>query len=42
LVAVVPGSVFEAPGHIRLSYATSRQNIEKGVGRIREALEKRA
>jgi aspartate aminotransferase len=37
-VAVVPGSVFEGPGHIRLSYATSRENIEKGVRRIGEAL----
>jgi aspartate aminotransferase len=38
MVAVVPGSVFEGHGHIRLSYATSRENIEKGVARIREAL----
>ncbi len=42
LVAVVPGSVFEGQGHIRLSYATSRANIEKGVGRIAEALRQRA
>lgn len=42
LVAVVPGSVFEGQGHIRLSYATSRANIEKGVGRIAEALRHRA
>ena len=42
LVAVVPGSVFEGQGHIRLSYATSRVNIEKGVGRIAEALRQRA
>ena len=41
LVAVVPGSVFEGSGHIRLSYATSRANIEKGVGRIAEALRAR-
>lgn len=37
-VAVVPGSVFGGPGHIRLSYATSRANIERGVQRIGEAL----
>lgn len=38
-VATVPGSVFEGPGHIRLSYATSRENIERGVDRIAEALQ---
>lgn len=40
-VAVVPGSVFEGVGHIRLSYAISRADIEKGVARIAEALGKR-
>lgn len=39
-VATVPGSVFEAPGHLRLSYAASRTDIQKGVARIREALSK--
>jgi len=39
-VAVVPGSAFYAPGFIRLSYATSQANIEKGVGRLGEALGK--
>jgi aspartate aminotransferase len=39
-VAVVPGSAFYAPGFIRLSYATSQANIEKGVARIAEALGK--
>lgn len=33
-VAVVPGESFGAPGFLRLSYATSDANIEKGVGRI--------
>ena len=33
-VAVVPGSAFGAPGHLRLSYATSDALIEEGVGRI--------
>lgn len=37
-VAVVPGSVFEGAGHIRLSYATSRENITEGVRRIKDAL----
>lgn len=37
-VAVVPGSGFGAPGHVRLSYACSMANIEKGVGRLHEAL----
>lgn len=40
-VAVVPGSVFEGKGHIRLSYATSRKNIEEGVRRIKDALSRR-
>ena len=37
-VAVIPGSVFEGPGHIRLTYACSRADIEKGVKRIAEAV----
>lgn len=36
-VACVPGSPFGAPGFMRLSYATSMENIEKGLERIREA-----
>lgn len=36
-VATVPGYVFGGPGHLRLSYATSRSNIERGLGRIAEA-----
>ncbi|MBX3120398.1 MAG: pyridoxal phosphate-dependent aminotransferase [Fimbriimonadaceae bacterium] len=38
LVATVPGSVFCGPGHIRLSYATSREDIHRGVERIANAL----
>lgn len=38
LVATVPGSVFEGPGHIRLSYATSREDIQRGIERIGTAL----
>lgn len=37
-VAVVPGSGFGAPGHVRLSYATSMGNIRDGVGRLGRAL----
>jgi aspartate aminotransferase len=37
-VAVVPGTGFLAPGFFRLSYATSMDNIEKGVARMAEAL----
>ena len=37
-VAVVPGSGFGADDHIRLSYATSMANIEKGLSRIAEAV----
>jgi aspartate aminotransferase len=39
-VAVVPGSGFGAPQHIRLSYATSMELIEKGVDRIEAAANK--
>ncbi len=38
LVATVPGSVFGAPAHVRLSYAASREDIERGVARIGQAL----
>ena len=37
-VAVVPGSGFGAPGRLRLSYACSMENIEKGLARMTEAL----
>ena len=37
-VAVVPGSGFGAPGHVRLSYACSMDNIKQGVGRLHDAL----
>jgi aspartate aminotransferase len=37
-VALVPGGDFGHDDHIRLSYATSMEQIEKGLGRIREAL----
>ncbi|HAR38686.1 MAG: aspartate aminotransferase [Bacteroidetes bacterium GWD2_45_23] len=41
-VACVGGDAFGAPGCIRLSYATSDENIEKAVARIKVALEKLA
>ena len=37
-VAVVPGSAFGAPGHVRLSYATSMQQLEEAMRRIASAL----
>ncbi len=37
-VAVVPGSAFGAEGYIRLSFATSMENLEKALARITKAL----
>lgn len=39
-VACVDGDAFCAPGYIRLSYATSDENIREAMRRIREATEK--
>ena len=33
-VAVVPGEAFGTPGYLRLSYATSDDDITEGVGRM--------
>jgi aspartate aminotransferase len=33
-VALVPGSAFGLGGHIRISIATSRDNLEKALDRI--------
>ena len=38
-VVTVPGDGFGAPGHIRFSYATSTDIIERGIERVRSALE---
>lgn len=38
-VAVVPGTGFGAPEFMRLSYATSMSNIEKGLARIKQFVE---
>jgi len=40
LVACVPGSAFGADGYIRWSYATSMDNIRKGLDRLEEFLAK--
>ena len=40
-VAVVPGSGFGAPGHIRISFACSMQTLEKALQRMERVLETR-
>ncbi len=35
-VAAVPGLPFGAEGYLRMSFVTSRQNLEKGLARLRE------
>ena len=37
-VAIVPGDAFGADDYIRISYATSMENLEKGLDRITEAM----
>jgi aspartate aminotransferase len=37
-VAVVPGSAFGSEGYIRLSFATSMDNLQKALGRLAKAL----
>jgi aspartate aminotransferase len=37
-VAVVPGETFGMPGHIRISYAVSKDKLASGFDNIREAL----
>jgi aspartate aminotransferase len=39
-VAMVPGEAFGAPGYVRLSYATSEDNLKEAVRRIRVGVEK--
>jgi aspartate aminotransferase len=41
-VAVVPGSAFGGPGHVRLSFACSLDTLEKAIERIRGALPEEA
>jgi aspartate aminotransferase len=38
-VAMVPGSAFGAPGCMRISFATSMENLEKSMERIKKAVE---
>ena len=38
LVAVVPGSGFGAPGHVRLSFATSKAILETALERMKKLL----
>jgi len=37
-VALVPGSAFGAPGHMRLSFATSMENLQTALDRIADAI----
>jgi len=37
-VALVPGSAFGCPGHIRISIATSMENLENALSRIKQAI----
>ncbi|MCP5275315.1 MAG: pyridoxal phosphate-dependent aminotransferase [Burkholderiales bacterium] len=39
-VAVVPGSAFGSEGYMRLSFATSMENLEKALDRIKRDLDK--
>ncbi len=39
-VAIIPGDAFGTDDYIRLSYATSMENLEKGMDRIIEAISK--
>ncbi len=41
LVAVIPGSGFGTDDYLRLSYATSLENLEKAVDRIHQFVEKK-
>ena len=37
-IAMVPGSAFGAPGYMRISFATSMENLEKAMARLEKAL----
>lgn len=36
-IAMVPGSAFNAPGHMRLSFAADNKTLEKGLDRLQKA-----
>ncbi|MCK5522430.1 MAG: pyridoxal phosphate-dependent aminotransferase [Thiomargarita sp.] len=38
-VALVPGSAFGASGHVRISFATSMENLEEAMKRLHEVLD---
>jgi aspartate aminotransferase len=38
-VGLVPGTAFGAPGHLRLSFATSMENLQSCIERIKQAVE---
>ena len=38
-VALVPGSAFGLPGHLRLSFATDMDSLEKALSRIKQTIE---
>jgi aspartate aminotransferase len=38
-VGMVPGTAFGTPGHLRLSFATSMENLKTCVQRIKDAIE---
>jgi len=35
-VALVPGSAFGTPGHVRMSYATDQATLDEALGRVRQ------
>jgi aspartate aminotransferase len=37
-IALIPGSAFGAPGYLRISYATSMENIKEAMKRMNAAL----
>ncbi|ABS60823.1 MULTISPECIES: aspartate aminotransferase [Fervidobacterium] len=39
LVATVPGSAFDMPGFVRMSFATNIETLDKGLKRIKEFME---
>ncbi len=41
-VAVTPGEAFDAPGFIRISYATSMENLREGSTRLLEFVARHA
>ena len=41
-VAVTPGEAFDAPGFVRISYATSMENLREGSRRLLEFVQQHA